>query len=110
MEDTGVGAKLGGDNQPKTLCEDDVMHESHRSMVSPSALGDVDEGNILTDDNSDHLDVVGQRRCDLEDLLRSHRELIDSLRILCGDLRWRRDTVEWKVESLVLCCTSSTMH
>jgi hypothetical protein len=58
VEDTGVATELGGDNQPKTLFEDDVMHECHRSMVSPSALGD-DEGNILTYDNSDHLDAVG---------------------------------------------------
>jgi hypothetical protein len=66
MEDTEVGDELGGDNQAKNLCEDDVTHESHRSMVSPSALGDVDEGNILTDDNSYHLDAVGKR-------IKSHR-------------------------------------
>jgi hypothetical protein len=34
-------------------------------------------------------------------------ELIDSLRILCGELRWRRDIMEWQVESLVLSCASS---
>jgi hypothetical protein len=72
VEDTGVGVELGGDSQPKTLCEDDVTHESHRSMLSPSALGDVDEGNILTDDSSDLLDVVGHKLLvwrDLEDHL-----------------------------------------
>jgi hypothetical protein len=72
VEGTRVGVQLGGDNQPKTLCEDDVTHQYHHSMVSPSALGDVDEGNILTDDNSDHLYVVGQRLLawrDLEDCL-----------------------------------------
>jgi hypothetical protein len=124
MEDTGVGAELGGDNQPKTLCEDDVTHESHRSMVSPSALGDVDEVNILIDDRSDHLDVVGQRLLawrDLEDRLLVTKDQITQvltrtdgthrlLRILCGELRWRRDSVEWQVESLVLSCASSTMH
>jgi hypothetical protein len=72
MEDTRVGDELGGENQPKTLCEDDVTHESHHSMVSHSSLGDVDEGNILTNDSLDHLDVIGQNLLawkDLEDHL-----------------------------------------
>jgi hypothetical protein len=104
MEDTGVGVELGGDNQPKTLCEDDVTHESHRSMVSPSALGDVDEGNILTDDNSDHLDVVGQRLLawhDLEDRLLVTEDQItqvltrtDGAHRFIEDLMWRAQMEE----------------
>jgi len=42
--------------------EEDIMHESHHSMASPSASSDEEEEeNTLTDDGLDHLDVVGQR-------------------------------------------------
>jgi hypothetical protein len=44
------------------------MHESHCSMVSPSALGDVDEGNILTNNNSNHSNVVGQMLLEWHDM------------------------------------------
>jgi hypothetical protein len=53
-------------------CVEGSSHESHHSMISPSASGDVDEGSILTDDSSDHLDAFGQRTLawrDLEDRL-----------------------------------------
>jgi hypothetical protein len=84
--------------------EDDVTHESHRNMVSPSALGDVDEGNILTDDNPDHLDAVGQRLLvwrDLEDhLLMTENQITQVLTRINGahrffeDLMWRAQMKE----------------
>jgi hypothetical protein len=122
-----VFERPSGDMDPfvqEPCMENDATHESHRSMVSPSALGDVDEVKILTNDNSDHLYAIGQRilaLCDLEDrllvtegqitqVMTRNMELINSLRLLCGKLRWRRDTVGWQVQSLVLSCVSSTMH
>jgi hypothetical protein len=48
--------------------EDDVAHESHHSMVSPSASGDDDEESTLTDNGLDHLDAVGQRQLALRDM------------------------------------------
>jgi hypothetical protein len=63
--------RLPGDMGPSSqepCVEDDVTHESHHSMVSPSALGDDDEESTLTDDGPDHLDAVGQRPLALRDL------------------------------------------
>jgi hypothetical protein len=45
------------DHSSHETCVEGSSHESHHSMISPSALGDVDEGSILTDDISDHLDA-----------------------------------------------------
>jgi hypothetical protein len=67
----GVFVRLSGDMDPssqESCVEDDVMHESHHSMVSPSALGDDDEESTLTYDSPDHLDVVGQRLLALRNL------------------------------------------
>jgi hypothetical protein len=67
----GVFERSPGDMDPssqESCVEDDVMHESHHSMVSPSASSDDDEESTLTDDGPDHLDVVGQRPLALRDL------------------------------------------
>ena len=71
----------------------------NRSMVSPSALGDVDEGKILTNNNSNHSNVVGQRLLewhDLEDCLlvtedqiTSVLTRIDGAHRFIEDLMWR---------------------
>ena len=62
----GLPENMGSSQEP--CVEDDVTHESHHSMVSPSALGDDDEESTLTDDGPDHLDAIGQRPLALRDL------------------------------------------
>jgi hypothetical protein len=39
--------------------EDDITHEPHHSMVSPSASSDDEKERTLTNDGLDHLNAVG---------------------------------------------------
>jgi hypothetical protein len=66
----GLFERSPGDMDPssqESCVEDNVTHESHHSMVSPSAPGDDDE-STLTDDGPSHLDAIGQRLLTLRDL------------------------------------------
>jgi hypothetical protein len=49
-----------GPSSQEPCVEDNVTHESHHSMVFPSASGDDDdEESTLTDDSTNHLDAFG---------------------------------------------------
>jgi hypothetical protein len=97
--------RLLGDMGPSSqepCVEDDVTHESHHSMVSPSASGDDDEESTLTDDGPDHMD--GYRPLalrDLEDRLLVTEDQItqvltrtDGARRFIEDLMWRAQIEE----------------
>jgi hypothetical protein len=95
-------------------------------MVSPSALGDVDEGKILTDNNSNHSNVVGQRLLewhDLEDCLLVTEDQItwvltrtDGAHRFIEDLMWRAQMeerhsgVETGVTSAQLCLINDALE
>ena len=98
----GLPGNMGSSQEP--CVEDDVTHESHHNMVSPSALGDDDEESTLIDDGPDHLDGVGQRPLalrDLEDRLLVTEDRItqvltrtDGAHRFIEDLMWRAQTEE----------------
>jgi hypothetical protein len=79
-----------------------MSHESHHSMVSPSASGDDDEESILIDDGPNHMDGCRPLALrDLEDRLLVTEDRItrvltrtDGARRFIEDLMWRAQIEE----------------